>query len=88
MEKELKECDNPDCDEKFIPYSNRQRTCKKMMCKIWLREQAYQKNKYKLSREKISEIISTYLKCMHGEQDVEQDSYYNVIITQDDLEKI
>jgi hypothetical protein len=46
---EEKECENPNCSAKFIPYNSRQRVCRRESCKVWLeRESGYKLRRYKL----------------------------------------
>lgn len=67
MTEELKKCENPSCSAMFKPYSSRQKVCRRVSCRTWLREQNYKKVEYifskdfikKNSSKKISELSFT-----------------------------
>lgn len=78
MPKDYKECENPDCTAKFIPYSSRQRVCSKQSCKIWLMNQNFQKARYKFTKEFIEKFLnSEELKTLE-----------TLTFTRDDIEKV
>jgi hypothetical protein len=86
-EKTQKECDNPKCSAKFIPYSSRQRACNKKDCKIWLMEQSYKKTEYRFEKDYCQDLIQELLKfnTLHKKQIAMLE---NLTFTHDNLEKV
>ena len=85
--KDQRECENPQCSAKFIPYSSRQRVCKKKTCRLWLMEQAYQKQQYKFTDEFIvSFLLNVNVSRLNA--DVIEKALKSIIFTNDDREKV
>jgi hypothetical protein len=85
MPKDMKDCENPDCTAKFIPYSSRQRVCKKESCKIWLMNQNFQKARYKFTKEFIEKELK---EAFFDNSDNKIIDLENITFIRDDIEKV
>jgi hypothetical protein len=87
MAKKQRECLNPDCTAKFIPYHDNHVVCRKIGCKTWLRffgPNAYKKAVYKFTKE----FLDSHGWVYGTVNNINLQKITDLIFTMDDLEKI